>query len=105
MVMTNEERDSYIRATHDTVVRLAPTVEDLKKTVYGNGTPGLKQQLAILSEREENCPAKAAYEERWVDANHKREDKKVTISVVVMVVAIVSAGVTAVSTIVNIILK
>ena len=90
MIMTNDERDNYIRNTHDAIVRILPVVDDLKKTVYGNGTPGIKQQLAILAEREENCPAKEAYEERWDDANNKRGSRLLTVAIISLAVGIIS---------------
>jgi hypothetical protein len=53
--MTNDERDQLILETHDAIILLVPTVENLSTTVWGNGKPGLKEDVAILKTHHEEC--------------------------------------------------
>ena len=45
--MTDKERDDKINKIYDVVIRLQPMVEDHHTTLYGNGKPGLKEDMAI----------------------------------------------------------
>lgn len=79
--MTNEERDRYIMETHDAIIRLVPKVEDHSKTLYGNGKPGLKEELALVKIKQNDCPARNAY---------SGDNKRLNVSYVMMIVAIIA---------------
>ena len=63
--MTNIDRDKLIKETHDVVTSLSSDmrllvshVKDLRLTVYGNGTLGLKERLRMVEMRQDDCPAR-----------------------------------------------
>ena len=58
--MDNNERDTLIRETHDRITALGPTVNDLKRVVFGNGHKGLVHEVNVISTRQEECPARAS---------------------------------------------
>ena len=46
--MTNEERDRYIRDSHDILTALKPMVIEHRKTLYGNGSPGVVHRVTLI---------------------------------------------------------
>ena len=46
--MTNDERDEYIKETHDVMIVLRPMVEAHQKSLYGNGQPGLEKRVTVI---------------------------------------------------------
>lgn len=79
--MTNEERDDLIRETHDAIVRIMPMVKNHETTLYGNGKPGLKEELAVHIEAERHCPARLAYTE---------DRKKTNVATIAVIIAFFS---------------
>ena len=62
MTMTNEQRDKAIEETHTAVIQILERwqiVDDLKKTVYGNGRDGLKTRVVRLE-------VARKYSSRWI---------------------------------------
>ena len=86
--MTNDERDKLIQETHDAMVVMKDKIVEHHTTLYGNGKPGLKEDMAIQKINYQNCPARKAA---------TQEGKGLTIAYVMMVIAIISLVVTAVS--------
>jgi hypothetical protein len=64
-------------------------VEDHHTTLYGNGKPGLKEDMAIQKLNYKNCPARLAA---------SNEGKRLTLAYVMMVIAIISLIVTVITT-------
>ena len=58
--MDNAERDKYIRETHDAIMTLVPDVDGLKQVVYGNGKPGLKEDMAVVKVQHVQCAREKA---------------------------------------------
>ena len=79
--MTNDERDTMIRATHDAVIVMVKDVENHNDSLYGNGKDGLVQDVTLLQERQEKCPARKAT---------TMEGKRMTVSHIMMAIAIIS---------------
>ena len=77
--MTNEERDAMIRATHNAVLPLVRMVEEHHTTLFGNGSAGLKEYMALTMKSQVDCPARAAA---------SIDSKRLGIATVMMVVAI-----------------
>lgn len=55
--MDNSERDSLIRETHDSVLRIVGRIDGLQSSVeqqelaiWGNGNPGLKSRVQAIEE-------------------------------------------------------
>lgn len=76
--MTQEEKIDKI---YDVVIRVGPMVEDHHTTLYGNGQPGLSKEVALLKQRQEDCPARKAT---------TAEGKRVNIACAAIVIAVVS---------------
>ena len=53
--MTNEKRDELIMEMHGFLASLSNLANDLKKTVYGNGQPGLNDRVKELEINHQNC--------------------------------------------------
>ena len=87
--MTDKERDDKINKIYDVVIRLQPMVEDHHTTLYGNGKPGLKEDMATQKLNCKNCPARLAA---------SNEGKRLTLAYVMMVIAIISLIVTVITT-------
>ena len=83
--MTTDERLSKIDDKLDMVLEIihgtVPMVKNHEATLYGNGKPGLKQELATHIEAEKYCPAKVAFTD---------ERKRTNIAVVAVVISGVS---------------
>jgi len=60
--MTNDERDTMIRETHDTVVALRPLVEAHDKALFGNGQRGAVARLQTVEVRQEECKGRTMAE-------------------------------------------
>jgi hypothetical protein len=87
--MTDKERDDKINKIYDVVIRLQPMVEDHHTALYGNGKPGLKEDMAIQKLNYKNCPARLAA---------SNEGKRLTLAYVMMFIAIISLIVTVITT-------
>ncbi|HRT50079.1 MAG TPA: hypothetical protein P5279_06280 [Anaerohalosphaeraceae bacterium] len=87
--MTDKERDDKINKIYDVVIRLQPMVEDHHTTLYGNGKPGLKEDVAIQKLNYKNCPARLAA---------SNDNKRTNIAYIMMVIAIISLIVTVITT-------
>jgi len=57
--MTPEDR-TLLQATHDAVIDMTRMCHGHEKTLYGNGQPGVTQQVQVLSTRQAECPARNA---------------------------------------------
>lgn len=55
--MNSEQKIDKI---YEVCCKIEPMVEEHHITLYGNGQPGLKEDVTILQERQENCPARKA---------------------------------------------
>ena len=86
--MTNEERDKLIRETHEAVIMMKGRVEDHHITLFGNGKPGLKEDMAVVKTNYKNCPARLAA---------SNDNKRTNIAYIMMVIAIVSLIVTVIT--------
>ena len=53
--MTNDERDKYIRESHDILTALKPMVTEHRKTLYGNGTPGIVNRITLIEAAHVEC--------------------------------------------------
>lgn len=58
--MDNNERDSKITETHTAVMVMAAQVKNHDNTLYGNGQPGLVNDVVLLKDRQDQCPARQA---------------------------------------------
>ena len=79
--MTNDERDEKISATHDAVIVMVKQVKDHNEALFGNGKPGLVQDVTLLQERQDQCPARKAT---------TSEGKRLTIANAMIVLAVIA---------------
>lgn len=79
--MTNDERDNKIIEIHGAVMVMADKVGNHADTLYGDGKPGLVEDVTLLQERQNECPARKA---------STLEGKRVSIAYVMIGVAIIS---------------
>ena len=56
MSTTDEKVDKILLI----VTRFAPMVEEHHKTLYGNGNPGVKEDLSLTMQKQRDCPARKA---------------------------------------------
>ena len=63
------------------VSRIVPMTEEHHITLYGNGSPGVKEDLSLTMQRQQDCPARAA-----VSAGSKR----LNLAYVAVVIAVIS---------------
>jgi len=89
--MTNDQKIDKI---YDIVIKLEPMVKEHRKTLYGNGKIGVVEVLSLLSERQNECPARKSI---------STENKKLKLAYVMMIVAVLSALASVVMGIVNLI--
>ena len=60
--MTNDERDEYIKGTHDAMMRIEPMVMAHEKAINGNGNKGLKEKVTIIEAEHTECNKRRAAE-------------------------------------------
>ena len=77
--MTQTEKIDKI---YDIVISLDPVVKNHQKTLYGNGRKGLKDDVLLLKNNQQNCPARKSV---------SNEAKRLNVSYVMMAIAIVVA--------------
>ena len=75
--MTNDEKLDRI---YEAIIKIEPMVKGHNDTLYGNGRPGLCEDVLILNQQQENCPARKAA---------SSGNKRLNIAVVMMVIAII----------------
>jgi len=56
MSTTDEKVDEILLI----VTRLVPMVTEHRNTLYGNGNPGVKEDLSLTMQRQRECPARKA---------------------------------------------
>ncbi len=83
--MTIEEKVDKIL---ETVLPLVPMVEEHHITLYGNGQPGIKEELVLVKQRQKDCPARKAA---------TNEGKKISIAHAALIVSIISCIIVTVS--------
>jgi len=79
--MTDKERDDKIDKIYDVMLRLEPMVKDHQITLYGNGKPGLKEDMAVQKINYANCPARLSA---------TMQGKGLTIAYIMMVIGLAS---------------
>ncbi len=90
--MTNDERDEKISATHDAVIVMVKQVKDHNEALFGNSKPGLVQDVTLLQERQDQCPARQAL---------SSESKRLSVANVMIVIAVISLLATTAFAILN----
>ena len=63
------------------VTRIVPMVEEHHNTLYGNGSPGVKEDLSLTMQRQKDCPARKAM---------TAEGKRLGLAHVAVVIAVIS---------------
>ena len=76
--MTSDEKIDKIL---ETVLPLGRMVDEHHTTLYGNGQPGLKEDVALMSQRQDDCPARKAT---------TAEGKRTNIALFALIVSIIS---------------
>ena len=79
--MTNEQQDKILMEIHASITVLVSTVESLGKAVWGNGKAGLEEDMILIKERQEKCPARKS---------HSIESKRMSTAIVAVIVAVIS---------------
>ena len=90
--MTNDERDNMLIEIHGTVKVIAEKAENHGDTLYGNSKPGLVQDVTLLQERQDQCPARQAL---------SSESKRLSVANVMIVIAVISLLATTAFAILN----
>jgi len=85
MPMNNEERDKLLMEIHADTKVMASTVKELAKDVWGNGKPGLREDVVVIKkdlesieERYDKCPARQA---------HSIDRKRLNVSIIALILA------------------
>jgi hypothetical protein len=73
--------EQKIDKIYEVCCRIDPQVQEHHITLYGNDKPGLKEDVTLLQERQENCPARKAT---------TAEGKRLNIAVWALVIAILT---------------
>ncbi|MAH47566.1 hypothetical protein CMI37_17225 [Candidatus Pacearchaeota archaeon] len=82
--MTTDEKVDKIL---EIVLPLVPMVQSHDQTLYGNGQPGLKEEVALTMQRQNDCPARKAV---------TAEGKRLNLAYAALVVAVISCIASAV---------
>ncbi len=82
--MNNEERDSKIIDIHTAVMVMAEKVDNHDNSLYGNGQPGLVNDVTLLKDRQDHCPARQA---------NTLGGKRLGVAYVMMVIGLIMATV------------
>ncbi len=85
--MNNEERDNKISETHTAVMVMAEKVNNHDNTLYGNGKPGLVNDVTLLKDRQDQCPARQA---------NTVGGKRLGIAYIMMIIGIIMATISIV---------
>ena len=95
--MTNDERDTMIIEIHSKVGTLADNMGDVRKTLYGNGRPGVCERLQSIDEQQRACPARQASLLGNLNAKKANNNAKKAnvIQACVFVVAVISIVISA----------
>lgn len=83
--MNNDERDIKISETHDAVIVMVKQVKDHNEALFGNGRPGLVNDMVLVKERQDQCPARRA---------NTIQGKRLGIAYVLMIIGIIGIIVT-----------
>lgn len=93
--MTNDDRDKKISETHTAVMVMTEKfnvmtekVDEHHTTLYGNGDAGLKEDMALTIQRQEDCPARKAA---------TTEGKRLSLATAALVIAVISCIASAVA--------
>lgn len=101
--MTNEERickiEEKVDKIHEIVSSVVPMIKEHRTTLYGNGKEGLKEEFAILKQKQEDCPARIA--QTMSGKALEISNKRLIISNIVAVIGIISLIMTSVIGILN----
>ncbi len=58
--MSNDERDEYIKSSHDILMKLEPMVLAHDKSLYGNGQPGAVDRITVIETTQKECQKRTA---------------------------------------------
>lgn len=75
--MTPSERDAMLQDIHTKLEVFCNDVAGHKRTLYGNGQPGLVSRVNVIETKQNECPARTAY---------KRDNKMFVVAVCSMLV-------------------
>lgn len=79
--MTNDERDSKINKIYDAVIPMVGKVQTHDEVLFGNGKPGMKEDIILLKERQEDCPARNA---------NTAQGKRLVLANIMIVIAVIT---------------
>jgi hypothetical protein len=91
-IMNNLEIEQKINRIYDVVIRMEPLVQSHNIAINGNGKAGLKEEITIIKQKYDDCPARLAY---------TPEVKNFYIAYTMMVVGILSATASVIFGILN----